>query len=96
MHDYFRAACVDRDAACQLFVYSGNLDFTDYLAPDSRVLVKCRWSGGKKLDTAVSWYRTPGKGRVFYTNFAKVDSDYSNATVGAAHILPRLRWAVGF
>jgi type 1 glutamine amidotransferase len=77
------------------FVYSGNLDFTDYLAPDSRVLVQCRWSGGKKLETAVSWYRTPGKGRVFYTNFAKVDSDYGNATVGAAHILPGLRWAVG-
>lgn len=77
------------------FDYTGNLDYADYLSPDARVLVRCQWSGGRKLDTAVSWYRTPGKGRVFYTNFAKVDSDYSDATVGAAHILPGLRWAVG-
>ena len=77
------------------FSYSGNLDYADYLAPDSRVLVRCKWSGAKKLDTAVSWYRTPGKGRVFYTNFAKVDADYSDATVGVAHIVPGLRWAVG-
>jgi type 1 glutamine amidotransferase len=77
------------------FDYSGNLDNADYLAPDARVLVRCAWSGGKKLDTAVSWYRTPGRGRVFYTNFAKVDSDYSNATIGTGHIVPGLRWAVG-
>jgi type 1 glutamine amidotransferase len=77
------------------FDYSGNLDNADYLAPDSRVLVRCTWSGGRKLDTAVSWYRTPGKGRVFYTNFAKVDSDYSHATLGAGHIVRGLAWAVG-
>jgi hypothetical protein len=77
------------------FDYTGNLDNADYLAPDTKVLVMCKWSGGAQKDTAVSWYRTPGKGRVFYTNFAKVDADYSNTTVGAAHILPGLRWAVG-
>jgi type 1 glutamine amidotransferase len=77
------------------FRYSGNLDNADYLSPDAKVLVRCMWSGGKQLDTAVSWYRTPGKGRVFYTNFAKVDSDYSSATIGAAHIVSGLGWAVG-
>ncbi len=77
------------------FEYSGNLDNADYLAPDTKVLVRCRWSGGKKLDTAVSWYRTPGKGRVFYTNFAKVDSDYTSELTGARHLVPGLAWAVG-
>jgi type 1 glutamine amidotransferase len=43
----------------------------------------------------VSWYRAPGKGRVFYTNFAKVDADYVDATLGAGHIVPGLAWAVG-
>jgi len=77
------------------FGYSGNLDNADYLAADTKVLVRCTWSGGRKLDTAVSWYRTPGKGRVFYTNFAKVDADYADATVGAEHLVPGLAWAVG-
>jgi type 1 glutamine amidotransferase len=77
------------------FDYSGNLDNADYLAPDTKVLVRCKWSGGKALDTAVSWYRTPGKGRVFYTNFAKVDADYGNATIGAEHIVRGLGWSVG-
>ena len=53
------------------FDFTGNLDNADYLADDTKVLVKCKWSGGQQKDTAVSWYRTPGKGRVFYTNFAK-------------------------
>jgi type 1 glutamine amidotransferase len=77
------------------FDYSGNLDNADYLAPDTKVLVRCKWLGGKKLEMAVSWYRTPGKGRVFYTNFAKVDADYGNATIGAEHIVRGLGWAVG-
>ncbi len=78
------------------FAYSGNLDNADYLAPGTKVLVRCKWSGGKQLDTAVSWYRTPGRGRIFYTNFAKVDVDYVDATIGVEHIVPGLRWAVGY
>jgi hypothetical protein len=77
------------------FDYTGNLDNADYLAPDSKVLVKCKWSGGEMKDTAVSWYRTPGKGRVFYTNFAKVDADLSDATLGQKHILLGLGWTLG-
>ncbi len=77
------------------FDYTGNIDNADYLAEDSKVLVKCKWSGGDMKDTAVSWYRTPGKGRVFYTNFAKEDADYTNATIGQKHILAGLGWAIG-
>jgi type 1 glutamine amidotransferase len=46
-------------------------------------------------DVAVSWYRTPGKGRVFYTNFAKEERDLSSATLGDDHILVGLGWVLG-
>ncbi len=77
------------------FDFTGNLDNADFLAEDSKVLVKCKWSGGDMKDTAVSWYRTPGKGRVFYTNFAKVAADISDATLGQKHILLGLGWTLG-
>jgi len=77
------------------FEFNGNLDNADYVADDSKVLVKCKWSGGAMKDHAVSWYRTPGKGRVFYTNFAKVDADISDATLGQKHILLGLGWTLG-
>jgi hypothetical protein len=77
------------------FDFTGNLDNADYVADDTKVLVKCKWSGGAMKDTAVSWYRTPGKGRVFYTNFAKVDADLSDATLGQKHILLGLGWTLG-
>ena len=77
------------------FDYTGNLDNADYLAPDTKVLVMCKWSGGDMTDTAVSWYRLPGKGRVFYTNFAKEDADLNDATLGQKHILLGLGWTLG-
>ncbi len=77
------------------FDFTGNLDNADFLAADSKVLVKCKWSGGDMKDTAVSWYRTPGKGRVFYTNFAKIAADLSDATLGEKHILLGLGWTLG-
>jgi Trehalose utilisation len=77
------------------FDYTGNLDNADYLAPDTKVLVKCQWSAGAMKDVAVSWYRTPGKGRVFYSNFAKEDNDLSDATLGAKHLLLGLGWVLG-
>lgn len=76
------------------FDYTGNLDNADYVAPDSKVLVMCKWSGGAMKETAVSWYRTPGKGRVFYTNFAKEAVDYDHATIGDQHVLSGLRWTL--
>jgi len=76
------------------FDFDGNLDNADYVAMDSTVLVKCQWSGGDKKDTAVSWYRTQGKGRVFYTNFAKVDADLTSSLLGQKHIMPGLSWVL--
>ena len=77
------------------FDYTGDLDNADYLAPDTKVLIECTWSGGAQKKTAVSWYRTPGKGRVFFTNFAKEDVDLKDATLGAKHIMLGLGWVLG-
>jgi type 1 glutamine amidotransferase len=75
------------------FQYLGNLDGTDFLAPDSMVLVRCTWATGTEV--AVSWVRMEGAGRVFYTNFGKVDSDFTHATIGNDHLFSGLAWVLG-
>lgn len=85
---------VTSDMLPATFDYTGDLDNADYVAPDAKVLVMCKWSGGAMKDTAVSWYRTPGQGRVFYTNFAKEDVDLADAALGQKHILLGLRWTL--
>jgi type 1 glutamine amidotransferase len=77
------------------FTYRGNLDNAAFLAADAQVVVKCTFGGGSKADTAVSWFRTEGTGRVFFTGFGKVDTDLTNATVGDAHIIAGLGWVLG-
>ncbi len=75
------------------FSYTGNLDNTNFIATDSTILVRCRWANG--TDVAVSWFRSEGSGRVFFTNFAKEDVDLKSATLGEQHILPGLAWVLG-
>ena len=75
------------------FSYTGNLDNTNFIATDSTILVRCRWANG--TDVAVSWFRSEGSGRVFFTNFAKEDVDLKSATLGEQHILPGLSWVLG-
>jgi type 1 glutamine amidotransferase len=77
------------------FAYSGNLDGTDFIAEDSIVLVSCAWEMGAGMEVAVSWVRNEGAGRVFFTNFGKVDADLTDATIGDAHILSGLGWVLG-
>jgi type 1 glutamine amidotransferase len=77
------------------FPYTGNLDNAAFVATDSTVLVRCKWSGGAQRDTPVSWVRTEGSGRVFFTSFAKVDADLKDPTLGDKHIIPGLAWVIG-
>jgi type 1 glutamine amidotransferase len=77
------------------FVYDGNLDNTDFIADDASVLVRCKWKGGAQKEVAVSWVRNEGLGRVFFSNFAKVDVDFTNATIGENHLLAGLGWVLG-
>ena len=77
------------------FVYNGNLDNTGFLDPDASVLVRCKWQGGGQKDIAVSWLRSEGSGRVFFSSFAKVDVDFANPTIGENHLLAGLAWVLG-
>jgi len=77
------------------FVYNGNLDDTNFLASDASVLIRCKWQGGSQKDIAVSWARSEGSGRVFFSNFAKVDADFVDPTVGENHLLAGLDWVLG-
>jgi type 1 glutamine amidotransferase len=78
------------------FDYVGNLDNADFLGPDTKVLVQCKWTGGDKKLAPVSWYRTAGKGRVFYTNFAKEAVDLqASSTLADNHIFAGLGWVLG-
>jgi hypothetical protein len=76
------------------FSFMGNLDNTDYLASDSTILVRCTWVTTNGADVAVSWYRYEGLGRVFYTDFAKVEGDLTDPVIGAEHIVPALSWTL--
>ncbi len=75
------------------FPFSGNLDNTDFIASDSTVLVKCTWMTPSGKDVSVSWYRDEGLGRVFYTDFAKTDTDLSDPVIGT-HVVAGLAWVL--
>jgi type 1 glutamine amidotransferase len=77
------------------FSYVGNLDGTDFIAEDSLVLVHCTWGDANGTDVAVSWVRNEGLGRVFFTNFAKVDTDLEDPVIGDAHVIAGLEWVLG-
>jgi type 1 glutamine amidotransferase len=77
------------------FDYVGNLDGTDFIADDSVILVRCTWGDANATRVAVSWVRTEGEGRVFFSNFGKVDTDLANPTIGDAHLLAGLDWVLG-
>ena len=72
------------------FTFAGNLDNNQYLPPSTTIAVRCKWDSGAMRDVAVSWYRTEGAGRVFYTNFAKVDKDLLDPILGGKHLVPAL------
>lgn len=79
----------------EAFSYDGNLDNTNFLADDIQILVRCTWGNPAGTDVAVSWVRNEGPGRVFFTNFGKVDVDLTNATIGEPHIIAGLAWVLG-
>jgi type 1 glutamine amidotransferase len=79
----------------ETFPYTGNLDKNDFLKSDTTVLVKCKAQKTTDADIPVSWVRNEGAGRVFFTSFAKVDADLTNATIGDKHIIAGLGWVLG-
>ena len=76
------------------FDYDGNLDNTDFLADDITVLVRCKWSGRGQRDVVVSWTREPGEGRIFFSNFAKLNNDLVDPALADTHLWPGLAWVL--
>lgn len=76
------------------FDYNGNLDNTDYLADDITILVRCTWGGNGNRDVVVSWTREPGEGRIFFSNFAKFESDLTDPVLSDNHLWPGLAWSL--
>jgi type 1 glutamine amidotransferase len=83
------------DALPPTFDFTGNLDNNQFLFSTTTITVRCKWGGGEMRDVAVSWARTEGAGRVFYTNFGKVVGDLMDPVLGAKHIVPGLAWVLG-
>jgi hypothetical protein len=83
------------DALPGMFDFPGNLDNNEFLFPTTTITVRCKWGAGAMRDVAVSWVRTEGAGRVFYTNFGKVVADLMDPVLGAKHIVPGLAWVLG-
>jgi hypothetical protein len=82
------------DALPATFDFPGNLDNNQFLFPTTTITVRCKWSGGQMRDVAVSWVRTEGEGRVFYTNFGKVAADLTDPVIGGEHIVRGLAWVL--
>lgn len=76
------------------FEYVGNLDATNFIADDTTVLVQCDFGNGSVTNVPVSWVRTEGLGRVFFSNFAKVDIDLMDPVIGDSHLKPALAWVL--
>jgi uncharacterized protein len=72
-----------------LVLLSINTDKTD-TGPDRRILPDRR----RDMDLAISWIRTQGAGRVFYSSLGHNDHIFWNAPV-LAHFLAGIQWALG-
>ena len=82
------------DALPATFDFPGNLDNNQVIFPTTTLTVRCKWGSGEMRDVAVSWVRTEGAGRVFYTNFGKIVADLTDPVLGAKHIVPGLAWVL--
>ena len=82
------------DGLPETFDFAGNLDNNQVVFPTTTLTVRCKWGAAEMRDVAVSWVRTEGAGRVFYTNFGKVMADLTDPVLGAKHIVPGLAWVL--
>ena len=72
----------------EIYTYSG-------FNPDNQVILRCaNFSGGDPVP--ITWHRTLGAGRIFYTGLGHVDGLWTaNSTFVNDHFLPGILWAAG-
>jgi type 1 glutamine amidotransferase len=66
-----------------------------HVRPDNQVILTCdALTGGTRLP--IAWYRSEGKGRVFYTALGHLTTDWApDAPYFRDHALPGILWALG-
>lgn len=72
----------------EIYTYSG-------LNPANQVILRCsNFAGGDPVP--ITWHRTEGAGRVFYTGLGHVDGLWTaNSTFVNDHFMPGVLWAIG-
>jgi uncharacterized protein len=72
----------------EIYTYSG-------FNPDNQVILRCsNFDGGDPVP--ITWHRTEGAGRIFYTGLGHVDGLWTaNSTFVNDHYLPGILWAAG-
>jgi uncharacterized protein len=62
-------------------------------APDIQVVLECENPGA--APRPISWVRTQGAGRVFYTALGHADPSWTTGPLVPDHVLPALLWTMG-
>jgi type 1 glutamine amidotransferase len=73
----------------EIYTYSG-------LNPANQVILNCSSSINGDPPVPITWYRTEGAGRIFYTGLGHVDGLWTaNSTFVNNHYWPGILWAIG-
>jgi type 1 glutamine amidotransferase len=67
--------------------------FYNQLNPDIQVVLQCENTGA--APRPISWVRTQGSGRVFYTGLGHDNHSWTGGPLVPNHILPALLWTMG-
>jgi type 1 glutamine amidotransferase len=73
-----------------MFSVTDEIYYTSKFNPDNQIVLRC---GSDKR--AISWVRTQGKGRVFYTTLGHDDHSWTMPPLVDGHVVPGLLWSMG-
>jgi type 1 glutamine amidotransferase len=72
------------------FAVTDEIYYFTKFAADNQVVLRC---GSDKRP--ISWVRTEGSGRVFYTALGHDDASWNNPPLVDGHVIPALLWTIG-
>jgi hypothetical protein len=75
------------------FAITDEVYFFTQLGADIKVVLECENPGA--APRPISWVRTQGSGRVFYTALGHADASWTTGPLVPDHVLPALLWTMG-
>jgi type 1 glutamine amidotransferase len=75
------------------FAITDEVYYFKQAAPDIQVVLECENPGA--APRPVSWVRTQGAGRVFYTALGHADASWTAGPLVPDHVIPALLWSMG-